>query len=360
MKLKTNKTLYCQLYVPALYRSYGKDALKMANKMLWKLKSVGFGGVYLISLWKDGGYDNGFDIVEYSVNPKFGTDIELLALIQVAHDLGMEVGVDVVPHHVSDLNTLARGCINGTLGFSDCLYVVSEDEAMRLTEAGVPSFFGEHAYSRIGGKYVRSTFADYHQLDLNWNSAKVQEYFRQVFRRLKGIGVDFARIDCGMMLLEDVSRADPRNPLGVLNPKESVQAVRAVAGGMKLFFEWFDPASGYMFENMPECYALDCSFVLTGEVNTHWNHPKMVPLLGGHDQMTVADRGLDHEELIDKLLVAPGEYGFLDIQTLIGWKTEPGLQSGDQDYDADPANPNERYRVRRGAQPIIWALYGSC
>ena len=62
----------CQIYLPAFYRSFGKNALAVVTQLLPDLKRVGFSGSYLIALWEDGGYDNGFDIVEYSVNPKYG------------------------------------------------------------------------------------------------------------------------------------------------------------------------------------------------------------------------------------------------------------------------------------------------
>ena len=341
----------CQLYMPAFYRSYGENAVKEVTSLLAPLKNVGFSGIYLISLWEDGGYDNGFDIVKYSVNSEFGTDIELDKLIKEAHVLGLSVGVDVVPNHVSDKHILAQNCLNGIFGYEDCLYVVTKEEAERLTEAGVPSFFGELAYSDFGDKYVRSTFADYHQLNLNWNSQKVQEYFDRVFSKLRYIGVDFVRVDCGMMLLEDVSKASKENPMACMNPVASIEAIRKVAGGMTMFFEWFDPASACLFDDMPECYALDCSYVMTGVQNLYWDHRKLVPLVGGHDQMTLADRGIDVKEAMAKM--STSEYGFLDIQTLIGWKTKPDILPGDAKFDASLVNPNQRYRARRPMKPVL-------
>ncbi|MBP5513147.1 hypothetical protein J6X73_03260 [Candidatus Saccharibacteria bacterium] len=341
----------CQLYVPAFYRSYGKDAVKEATRLLSSLKKAGFSGIYLISLWEDGGYDNGFDVVRYSINPNFGTDGQFEELILKAHELDLSVGVDVVPNHVSDKNILAQNCLNGVSGYEDCLYVVSENDAMRLTESGVPSFFGKLAYSDFGDKYVRSTFSDYHQLNLNWQSQKVQEYFKEVFQNLKSVGIDFVRVDCGMMLLEDVSKANPDNPMACMNPVESINAIRKVADGMPMFFEWFDPTSTSLFDDMPECYALDCSYVMTGRQNLEWNHKKLIPLVGGHDQITLADRGIDVKGALEKM--EKSEYGFLDIQTLIGWKTEPGILPDDEKYDAALDNPNQRYRARRPIEPVL-------
>ena len=339
------------LYMPSFYRSYKEDAIKEAASLLEGLKKVGFGGVYLISIWEDGGCDNGFDIVDYAVNPNFGTEDDFRTLIKKAHEIGLEVGVDVVPNHVSDMHVLAWNCLNDISGYDDVLYVVSKDEAERLTAAGVPSFFGKNAYSAFGNKYVRSTFADYYQLNLNWRSQKVREYFAEVFENLRASGVDFVRVDCGMMLLEDTSKADKNNPFACMNPADSIAAIREVSGGMKMFFEWFDPSSASLFDDMPECYALDCSYVMTGMQNLDWNHKKLIPLLGGHDQMTAADRGIDIEDALKRM--ENSEYGFLDIMTLLGWKTDPTVLPDDKNYDADLKNPNQRYRARRPIGPVV-------
>ena len=341
----------CQIYLPSFHRSYGEKTFGVVTKLLPTLKKAGFVGIYLIALWRDGGFDNGFDVVEYSPNPKFGTEEEFKSIIERAHELGMTIGIDVIPNHVSDEHILAKNCLNGVAGYEDCLYCVSGDEARRLTDAGVPSFFGKFAYSKFGDRYVRSTFADYHQLNLNWQSQKVQEYFAKLFKRLKALGIDFARVDCGMMLLEDVSKADRANPFACMNPRKSIAAIRKVAGGMPLFFEWFDPSTADLFNDKPECYALDCSYVVTGKQNTNWNHPKLVPLVGGHDQMTAADRGLDIDEVLKKM--EKSEYGFLDIQTLVGWKTDPAILPTDRKFDADLKNPNQRYRGRRPVSEFV-------
>ena len=343
----------CQLHMPSFYRSFAHSALSRVIESLESIKKAGFSGIYLIALWLDGGFDNGFDIIEYVVNPNFGTSIQLCNLIAKAHELGLEVGVDVVPNHVSDRNFLADKCLAGELGFEDALYVVSEEDAKRLTEAGVPSFFGTYAYSPIDEKYVRSTFVDYYQLNVNWDSKMVKEYFAGVFRRLKGYGVDFVRVDCGMMLHEDVTKADKNNPIATYDAEKSVKAVIEVAGGMPLFFEWFGPFSPDIFNGLDNCYALDCSYVLTGQQNLEWKHPKLVPLVGGHDQMTLADRGIDKDEALQKMEESPSEYAFLDMQTLLETATEAEIQPEDKDYDANLDNPNQRYRGRRPIKPVL-------
>ena len=341
----------CQLYMPAFYRSYGKNAIKVVTCILENIKHAGFEGIYLISLFKDGGYDNGFDIIDYSVNPKFGTFEDFTMFIKIAHKLGLCVGVDIVPNHVSDKNIIALNCLNNVKGYENALYVVTKDEAIRYTAEGVPSFFGNLAYSDFGDKYIRTTFADYHQLNLNWSNEKVQEYFNQLFKRFKSLNIDFVRIDCGMMLHEDISKRDINNMMSCMNPEKSIDAIINVADNMPMFFEWFDPNSADLFNDKNNCYALDCSYVMTAVQSTSWYHPKLIPLVGGHDQMTLADRGLNYDEILKQMQLS--EYGFLDMQTLINYTTNPNILPGDENYDADLKNPNQRYRARRPIAPVV-------
>ena len=340
----------CQLYMPSFYRSYGNKAIKAATYILEDLKKAGFEGIYLIALFQDGGYDNGFDIIDYSINKKFGDEDDFIELIKTAHKLGLFIGVDVVPNHVSDKNILAKNCLNEIDGYENVLYIVSKNQAKELSKQGVPSFFGKNAYSKINNKYVRSTFTDYHQLNLNWENEIVQEYFNNVFKKLKK-QVDFARIDCGMMLHEDITKRDVNNPMACMNPEKSVDSIISVSENMPLFFEWFDPNNVDLFNNKKNCYALDCSYVMTGELNTNWEHPKLIPLVGGHDQMTLADRGFKYEEILEKM--QSSDYGFLDMQAMINYTTNPEVAPEDYKYDAAIDNPNQRYRSRRPIDPVI-------
>ena len=342
----------CPVYLPAFYRSFGSNAINVVSGLLVNLKQVRYDGVWLIAPWEDGGADNGFDVKNYRVNPKFGTERDLDRLIEEAHRLGMTVGIDVVPNHVSIDNPLAQACIKGVEGFEDALYVVSDMEGLELIRKGVPSFFGSLAFSPLGdGRSVFTPFADYKQPANNFANEEVQQYYANLFRSLKLRGIDFVRVDCGMMLLPDFSKADKNNPMAIFDPKRSIQAVRAVADDMLLFFEWFDPATAYLFDDDPLSYALDCSYVLDPHPAMNWNHPKLVPLLGGHDQMTPADRGYDIDALLARM--SQSEYGFYDLATLLHWTTDPRVLPGDVDYDADLNNFNQRYRARRPVLPML-------
>lgn len=364
----------CQVYVPSWYRTYGKKALEKIEEYLKVIKYYSFTGVYLISVWKDGGFDNGFDIVEYTPNSKFtmyGGWQELETFVGYAHNLGLTVGADVVPNHVSDKHYLAQKCLSGCPGYEDVLFIVSEKEAKQLKEKGVPSIFGKEPYSEVEGftgqdKFVRTTFCDGHQLNLNWNSEAVKEYFGQMFHWFRTLyHFDFMRVDSGMILHEDVEKADPNNILAVFDAEKSVKAIREVAGKMPLYFEWFpDAFSLKPFEDDPLSFALACPNFAGGEYPKEWNHPKLVPFFGGHDQMPFYNRakieGFDGKAVYAKAMEAEAGIVFTDLQTRFGYMlTDKDLEVrwGDECFDADLNNPNKRYAARRPINEFLsWLI----
>lgn len=371
--MNLNKKIIGQMYMPQIARSYGDRSLETIAKNLDLMHSkCNFTGVYPIALWKSD-VDNGFGVVDYSVDPKYISDgFDLIEFIVMAHTLGIEVGVDVVPNHVSASHELAQKCLAGVPGYEDVLYVVSRKEAERLTAAGVPSLFGKEAYSEVEGfkgqdKFVRNTFCNGKQLNLNWNSLVVQDYFRRVFEMLDKIGVDFVRVDCSILLHEDVTKANPDYLLACINAEKSVKAIRAVAGDMPLYHEWFGgPFSPDILNDDPLSFALDCSYVLSNEQPSEWTHPKLVPLLGGHDQMPLANRvklqkGLKRNDVLAAAANAPSGIMFTDLATWFNYavpENEMAPTEEDKLFDADINNKNLRYLGRRKLPDIIYDSVG--
>lgn len=362
----------CQIILPQWARTFGVKALEEIEKFLPRLVEDDFTGVYLIALWNSD-VDNGFGVVSYEVSREF-TDMPynsgLISIIKTAHALGLEVGVDVVPNHVSDKHLLAQNCLKGVPGYEDALYVVTEEEAARLTAAGALILFGKEAYSEVEGfkglnKFVRNTFCDGRQLNLNWNSHAVQDYFRCLFSRLKGDGVDFVRVDCSILLHEDITKANPDQKLACINAEKSVKAIRDVAGDMPLYHEWFGgPFSPDILNDDPLSYALDCSYVLFGLQPTEWTHPKLVPVLGGHDQMPFMNRaklqGFNEIKVYSDAVSAPSGIIFSDIATECDYmipESEMEPTEEDKMYDADITNKNRRYLGRRPIKQILDHYY---
>ena len=69
------------------------------------IKSIGVTAIWInpifVSGWKDGGYD----VIDfYKIDPRFGTNSDLVELVNKAHALGLKVILDLVAGHSSDQN----------------------------------------------------------------------------------------------------------------------------------------------------------------------------------------------------------------------------------------------------------------
>ena len=91
---------------PSSYMDSNGDGMGDLNGIRQRLdyiRSVGFNCIWMSpcfeSAWEDGGYD----ILDYyKVDPRFGTNEELFALIKEAHEKGIKVLLDLVAGHTSD------------------------------------------------------------------------------------------------------------------------------------------------------------------------------------------------------------------------------------------------------------------
>ncbi len=91
---------------PSSYMDSNGDGIGDLNGIRQRLdyiRSVGFNCIWMSpcfeSKWEDGGYD----ITDYyKVDPRFGTNEELFALIKEAHQKGIKVLLDLVAGHTSD------------------------------------------------------------------------------------------------------------------------------------------------------------------------------------------------------------------------------------------------------------------
>lgn len=67
------------------------------------VRSIGVTAIWLNPIFVSGWTDGGYDVIDfYKVDPRFGTNSDLVALVQKAHSLGMKVMLDLVAGHSSD------------------------------------------------------------------------------------------------------------------------------------------------------------------------------------------------------------------------------------------------------------------
>jgi hypothetical protein len=87
-----------------VYPDYFKGGFKEIAQQLPFYRQVGFNAVYLMPHWR-GGYS---PIDLFAVQPKYGTEADLKALVQTAHGLGMKVLFDMVIHGMNEASPLPR------------------------------------------------------------------------------------------------------------------------------------------------------------------------------------------------------------------------------------------------------------
>lgn len=67
------------------------------------IRSIGVTAVWMNPIFVSGFTDGGYDVIDfYKVDPRFGTNTDLVNLVEKAHSLGMKVILDLVAGHSSD------------------------------------------------------------------------------------------------------------------------------------------------------------------------------------------------------------------------------------------------------------------
>lgn len=67
------------------------------------IKSIGVTAIWLNPVYVSGWTDGGYDIIDfYRVDPRFGTNSDLVELVQKAHERGIKIVMDLVAGHSSD------------------------------------------------------------------------------------------------------------------------------------------------------------------------------------------------------------------------------------------------------------------
>ena len=123
---------------PTSYMDSNGDGMGDLNGIRQRLdyiRSIGFNCIWMspcfLSAWEDGGYD----ILDYyKVDPRFGTNEDLFALIKEAHEKGIKVLLDLVAGHTSDKHPwFKESCKAEPNKYSDYYIWTNSKDAMPQT-----------------------------------------------------------------------------------------------------------------------------------------------------------------------------------------------------------------------------------
>jgi len=97
--------VFYQIYPSSFQDSDGNGIgdLPGITSRLEYVRSLGVTAVWLNPVYVSGWTDGGYDVIDfYKVDPRFGTNTDLVNLVEKAHSLGMKVIMDLVAGHSSD------------------------------------------------------------------------------------------------------------------------------------------------------------------------------------------------------------------------------------------------------------------
>ncbi|MEV7415815.1 glycoside hydrolase family 13 protein [Streptomyces sp. NPDC089919] len=196
-----------QVYVRSFADSDGDGIgdLRGVRSRLPHLARLGVDALWLTPFYLSPGADGGYDVADYrTVDPLFGDLADVEELVRAAHELGLRVIVDVVPHHTSDRHRWFREALASPAARDRYHFRPGRGEDGALPPNDWESVFGGPAWSRVPAagdgadpgpaQWYLHLFAP-EQPDLNWAHPEVREEFEAVLRFWLDRGVDGFRID---------------------------------------------------------------------------------------------------------------------------------------------------------------------
>lgn len=198
-------TTFYHIWVRSFYDGDGDDCgdLKGITQSLDYIYAVGFRGIWLSPIFECDfkGVDinmHGYDVSDYyAVNSLFGTEQDVIDLINACHEKDIKVIFDFVPNHSGKGNQWFKDSIANKDGKRDWYVwnstVLNWNTGMSLS-----------GWTRNGNEYYWHAFAD-SQPDLNFRNYEVREEMKNVVRYWLNRGFDGLRIDAVRYLIENDS-----------------------------------------------------------------------------------------------------------------------------------------------------------
>ena len=161
------------------------------------LKSLGIDGLWISPLYLSPQVDNGYDITDYRmIDPMFGTNDDMYALIHEAHAAGIKIIMDFVANHTSDQALWFQESRKSKTNFFSDFYIWKDPKPDGSEPNNWGSNFGGSAWTFDESRqqyYLHYYAAE--QPDLNWENETVRQYIYDMMRFWKSKGVDGWRMD---------------------------------------------------------------------------------------------------------------------------------------------------------------------
>ncbi|CAM3652383.1 alpha,alpha-phosphotrehalase [Erysipelothrix urinaevulpis] len=186
-----NKIVY-QIYPKSFNdsRGRGEGDIQGIIQRLDYLALLGVDVLWLTPVFRSPHVDNGYDVSDYyHVDPRFGTDADLQALIDQARLRGMDIMLDMVFNHSSTEHPWFQKALQGDVDFMN-RYIFVDNPVNWQSKFGGSAF----EYVKELDKYYLHLF-DKTQADLNWENPIVFDEFVKICRYWLDKGVRGFRFD---------------------------------------------------------------------------------------------------------------------------------------------------------------------
>ena len=124
------------------------------------IESLGVRAIWFNPLFVSGWIDGGYDVIDfYRVDPRFGTNNDLVELIRKAHDKGIKVMLDLVAGHTSDKHPwFLQSAEDTNLQYSD-YYIWSDRLSDKKAEQDLETMLKDPDYMQNTlGKWMKSGY----------------------------------------------------------------------------------------------------------------------------------------------------------------------------------------------------------
>ena len=191
-----------QLVGMQLYVDHFNENLKGLENKLGYFEKLGVNFIHLMPITPrpKGENDGGYAVNSYyEVDPKFGTEKDLLGLTEKMRDKNMFLMLDFVANHTSDEFPWAKKAMAGEKKYQDYYHIYPDRTLPDAYENTLPEIFpmtspGNFTFNPEMQKWVMTVFNQY-QWDLNYSNPIVFIEMLANLLKLVNLGVDVVRLD---------------------------------------------------------------------------------------------------------------------------------------------------------------------
>lgn len=175
----------------------GYGDIQGVTRRLDYLKSLGVGAVWLTPVFVSPMEDNGYDVADYyAINPLYGSNEDMDALIEEAGRRGMRIVMDLVYNHTSDQHEWFKESMQSRDNAYSDWYIWRDAKPDGSAPTNWRSIFGGSAWAWCESRqqYYLHTFAP-SQPDLNWENPDVRQALYDIANYWVNKGVGGFRMD---------------------------------------------------------------------------------------------------------------------------------------------------------------------